>query len=168
MHRIIKNSIIIFSFIIINLTLIAQDSFFSSKSTYEILSNTDDAEESEFGVMSLESSDLELVYEDTKQVVGLRFTNIKLPRNIKISKAYLQFTVDEITSGSCNLNISGELTDNAKSFKSSNYNISSRTVTVNIVNWQPQPWNIKNESGEAQKSSDISQVIQEIINFLII
>ena len=163
-HKKIWIAYMAFLFIGLHFTLKAQDSTFVSLHTYQISTANNDAEESESGDINLSSSDLELVDEESNQVVGLRFNNIDLPRGTKISNAYLQFTVDEVTSGNCQLSISGELTANANPFQNVNHNISTRTHTTQIVQWAPSAWNTINASGEAQKSTDISAVIQEIID----
>jgi hypothetical protein len=60
--------------------------------------NSDDAEEDASGVVSLTSSDLELVQESTLQTVGVRFTGVSIPKNAQIISAYIQFQVDETRS----------------------------------------------------------------------
>jgi len=163
-HRIFLNRVVVFLIVSLNLSIQVNGQTFETKSVYSIMSDNDDAEESESGLIIFESSDLEMVDEENRQVVGLRFTNIDLPPGIDISKAYLQFTVDEETTGSCQLDISGELKSNADPFQNLNHNISERNLTTNTVQWIPPAWNTINDSGEAQKSPDISSIIQEIID----
>jgi len=130
----------------------------------QINNGLDDAEEHR-GFLKINSSDLELV-EDKKrvQIVGMRFNNITIDKNQKIKRAYIQFTVDEISTGMADLKIIGEKSSNAKAFRSSKNNISSRKVTRVSVSWKPKEWKKKNAHGLDQKSSDITKIIQEIVN----
>jgi hypothetical protein len=65
----------------------------------QIAAGNDDAEEGlAAGNVSLNSSDLELIYDAGNggdQVVGIRFGNIDLPPGAVIEKAYVQFTADK-------------------------------------------------------------------------
>ncbi|MEM9340078.1 MAG: Ig-like domain-containing protein [Bacteroidota bacterium] len=130
-----------------------------------IATGTDDVEEGLFGNIYDDSGDLELV-EDFwyRQKVGLRFTGIDIPRNATIERAYVQFTVDETSSNSTNLTIRGEDTDDAAPFTTSNRNVSRRTTTSASVAWSPAPWNSVNASGSDQRTSDLSRIVQEIVN----
>lgn len=163
MTRFIFNGLL-FVLLCLNSSLKAQDSTFLDRSVFLIKSNSDDSEEREDGSMYFGSSDLELVDDANNQVVGLRFINVDLPRGTKITNAYIQFTVDEVTTGACNLNIYGELSANANPFEDVIFNISSRTRTNNTVQWSPLPWATINESGVVQQSPDLSSIIQEIID----
>ena len=68
-----------------------------------IQSGNDDAEESAGRKMSLNSSDLELVYDGSNQQVGLRFSGLAIPKQATITSAYVQFEVDETQSAAANL-----------------------------------------------------------------
>src|SRR5688572_32549588 len=63
-----------------------------------VSSGADDAEESSVGVVSLGSSDLELVNEATNQTVGVRFRGLNVPPGARILSAWLQFEVDETST----------------------------------------------------------------------
>ncbi len=132
-----------------------------------INSSTDDAEEHPNGNMDLNSSDLELVNEPTRglQVVGLRFNGLNIPQGAQIVGAYVQFTVDETRDENpCNLIIYGEDSDNAAAFANTAFNISSRPRTTASAAWSPGSWSGVGNAGAAQKTVDISSVIQEIVN----
>ncbi|WP_299249364.1 T9SS type A sorting domain-containing protein [uncultured Aquimarina sp.] len=134
--------------------------------TVSVIAKKDDAEEDPNGKVDLNSSDIELVEDKTiTQTVGLRFRNISVPKNAKITKAYIQFTVDEPNSNPCNLIIKGHDTNDAALFDSlSNYNISNRPTTDASVNWNPNPWTSIGETGLNQRTPDIKTIIQEIVN----
>ena len=132
--------------------------------TIQINDEDDDAEESS-GDMNLTSSDLELVEDGSdNQTVGLVFNGLNIPTGAVITNAYIQFTTDETDSGSTNLTIHGEDTDNALSFNSSDFNITSRPTTVASVSWIPLGWSSEGEAGTNQQTPDLSLLVQEIID----
>jgi len=127
--------------------------------------SSDDAEESASGSMYLTSSDLELVYVGSDQTVGIRFVGVDIPQGSTIVNAYVQFKVDETSSGATSLTIEGEDTDNAATFASSSGNISSRARTSANVTWSPVPWTTVGEAGPDQRTPDVSQIIEEIVSW---
>ncbi|MFZ0534798.1 MAG: metallophosphoesterase, partial [Anaerolineales bacterium] len=129
-----------------------------------VATGSDDAEESATGSVDLVSSDLELVAETTIQTVGMRFNGITIPKNAQINNAYIQFQVDEVGSTATSLAIWGEAKDNPGTFVVANQNISSRLRTSALVGWSPPPWTILDQAGVDQRTSNISPIIQEIIN----
>ncbi|HXV64356.1 MAG TPA: Ig-like domain-containing protein [Vicinamibacteria bacterium] len=139
----------------------------ASTSTIEIFvaTESDDAEESAQGVMDMNSSDLELVLEGGgNQLVGMRFNGVGVPQGSSIQSAYVQFQVDEVTTGATSLTVQGEDVDNASTFSSSTGNISSRPRTAAAVPWSPAPWPTVGEAGPDQQTPDIASVIQEIVD----
>lgn len=132
--------------------------------TVAISAPNDDAEEQD-GYIDLGSSDLELVFESSsQQTVGLRFRGIDVPQGATITSARIQFTVDETDSGSTNLTLRGEATDDAAAYTSSSHNISNRPTTSASVNWAPAPWNTVGEAGSDQRTPDLTALVQEIVN----
>ena len=129
-----------------------------------VTASSDDAEESSSGGVSRTSSDLELVYAGSDQTVGMRFTGVDIPQGANIVNAYVQFQVDETSSGATSLTIEGEDIDNAPTFTSSSGNISSRLRTLANVSWSPVAWNTVGEAGPDQQTPDMSPIVQEIVN----
>jgi len=138
-----------------------------------IAAGTDDAEERLIGAlyeMDITSSDLELAWEDffqgDKQIVGLRFTDITIPKGTTIKKAYVQFDVDETKGGTYPvfLLIDGELSVNAATFSATARDITSRPRTKANVLWHVRAWTVEHEHGPAQATPDIASIIQEIVN----
>jgi dipeptidyl aminopeptidase/acylaminoacyl peptidase len=125
----------------------------------------DGAEELADGSMYLGSSDLDLIRDDTlgDQVVGIRFADIQILKGTEIKKAYLQFTVDEVSTEQTDLTIHAELADNAEAFRNVDHNITSRPKTSASVKWLPEPWNVDGERSEKQRTPDLSSLIQEVI-----
>jgi hypothetical protein len=78
--------------------------------------SSDDAEESEQGVVNRSSSDLELVFTSGNQTVGTPFNGVGIPPGATILEATLQFQVDEADSGPTSLTVQGEAADHAAPF----------------------------------------------------
>ena len=81
-----------------------------------VSASSDDAEEKATGSVGLTSTDLELVYDVSNQVVGMRFNNVNIPKGAAITNAYIQFTVNEAQSEATSLLIQGQAVDNAATF----------------------------------------------------
>lgn len=132
----------------------------------QIASANDDAEENRTGSVYLSSTDLELV-SDTgfgyiNQTVGMRFSDISIPQGVSITNAYLEFTVDDPGSDPTSLQFVGEAADNANTFSSAAFDVSSRPRTAAQVNWNDvPPWP---SEGEKQQSPNLASIIQEIVN----
>ncbi len=134
-----------------------------------VTASSDDAEERiATGKVILTSADLDLgkdaggstVYD---QIVGLRFSGLSIPQGAVIQNAYIQFQADETTSAATSLTIEGEDTDDAPTFTTTKWNISTRSRTTSFVSWSPVPWT-KGDAGADQQTPNIAAVIQEIVN----
>lgn len=133
----------------------------------------DDAEEAEeeynatpAGFMELTSSDLELCDIDSDfgyQYIGTRFRSINIPKGAVVTKAYIQFTADDTGSDPCKMRIHGEAKDTGE-FTSTAGNISSRAKTSASVLWDIPAWTEKDARGEEQRTSDLTEIVQEIID----
>lgn len=124
----------------------------------------DDAEEADDGQVNLNSSDIELINDEIDQTVGLRFQNVIVPRGAVITRAYIQFQTDEVSSGESSLMIRGQRAGDTRGFTVNANDISSRPVTTASVVWNPPAWTEAGEAGLKQRTSDLTPVIQEIIN----
>jgi tartrate-resistant acid phosphatase type 5 len=130
----------------------------------QVGSSTNDAEESvNSGNVSVTSPDLQLGADNNAaQLVGIRFTNIGIPRNARIVSAYVEFEVAEISSGAASVTIRGQASDNAPAFSSTKHNISARSRTTAQVAWNNIPsWPTLNAKWQ---TPNLSAVIQEIVN----
>ena len=128
-----------------------------------VAASSDDAEE-EAGDVDLDSSDLELVFDDSNQTVGMRFNGVNIPQGATITGAYVQFQVDETGSTATSLTIQGQAANNASTFTTANNNISSRPRTTASASWAPVAWSNIGEAGPDQRTPDLSSVIQEIVD----
>ncbi|MHA7943935.1 choice-of-anchor D domain-containing protein [Formosa sp. 3Alg 14/1] len=117
------------------------------------------------GYVSTISSDLELYYDgSTEQVIGLHFENIELPKDASITKAYIQFEVDENGAGDVTVNIKGDASDNATYLGTNgNFGLSGRATTNANIIWDIPSW--EGQKGQAtvnQRTPDISTILTEI------
>jgi hypothetical protein len=132
-----------------------------------VAAGTDDAEELTDGFMNLTSTDLELVNDGTNnQRVGMRFVNLSIPRNATITRAYVQFTVDEaVGSTGLSLTIKGFAQDNTATFTTATSNISARAVTAaGVTGWNPPLWTTIGTAGVDQRTPELKTIVQEIVN----
>ncbi len=131
-----------------------------------VASRSDDAEERDAsGFVTTTNGDLDLTASlgDT-QTTGIRFL-LDVPSSVTIVNAYIQFTADEVRSTATSLKIKGQKIGNAPTFTTANRNISGRTTTRNSITWSSIPsWNNVGDAGSAQRTPDLSSIIQEIIN----
>ena len=113
----------------------------------------------------LASSDLELggfdSYNGGVQYVALRFSNIALPPNAQISKAYIQFTVKDVNTGTASVSIKCQ-NGNAAAYLSTE-NILQRNYVTPVVTWNPPAWTVAGASGLNQQTANLSAQIQAAI-----
>jgi len=129
-----------------------------------VSASTDDAEEKSDGKMTLTSTDLELTRASSTQQIGMRFNGLTIPNGATITSAYIQFQVDETTSETTNLTISGEDVDNSTTFTTTAYDITNRTTTGEYVDWSVPAWSTEDEVGDDQKTPDLKTIAQEIVD----
>jgi hypothetical protein len=113
--------------------------------------------------VDLTSSDLEIVGGGGTYLVGLRFNGIDLEPGSGIAGATIQFQVDEISTGTANFSIAGQLTANAQTFTTANGNVSNRPRTNASVPWSPPSWNTVGDRGPAQQTTDLCPIVEELI-----
>ncbi len=100
----------------------------------------DDAEERS-ATTSVTGTDLELVVDGTTvQTVGIRFPGVAIPAGSTVTNAYVQFTVDELTTGDASLTVAGQAADNPPAFSSTGRDVSTRPRTTATVGWTPAGW----------------------------
>jgi PKD repeat protein len=125
--------------------------------------STDDAEQFATGGMYLTSSDLELIHDADDQTVGIRWTNLAIPRNATITTAYIQFVAKESQSEATSLTFRAQASDNPPTFTGTDLNVTSRTRTAASMSWSPVPWTV-GDAGGNQRTPDFSAVVQEVVN----
>lgn len=129
-----------------------------------VAASNDDSEEAvSNGAIDLASSDLEMTLESAAQIVGIRFRNLTIPRNATIVAAWVQFTVDETGSATTNLHIQGQVGD-AAVFSTTARDVSGRARTTAFRDWSPAAWPTVGAAGTDQRTPDLANVVQEIVN----
>ena len=138
-----------------------------------IIDSGDDVEEHllENGNIDSGSSDLEMPYDDggfpgDPQLIGIRFQNVGIPAGVTIESAYIQFTADNenLTGNTVNLAIWGWKEPNPKRFGSAAYIISTAPRTSAVAKWSNLPDWTSGQANLASRTSDISNVIEELVN----
>ncbi len=130
----------------------------------QVSSGEDDVEElAADGSINTTSGDLDLM-DDSGVIfsaVGIRITNVIIPKNAKITGAYLQFVADENNSQATSLTISAEDTGNTLPIPTTSFALSNKPKVSTTASWANIPdWT----AGNTYISDDISQVVQSIIN----
>jgi hypothetical protein len=147
--------------------------------TRSIQQSSDDAEEhgtdgedpNNAGNMLLNSLKLEMVRDDASpsrgaQKIGLRFTDINIPKGATILNAYISFNGAEVNTPNSNssatsLTIHGQSANSPNTFNTNNNNISGRALTTASVNWNNiQAWN----EDVNYNTPSITSIVQELVN----
>lgn len=112
-------------------------------------------------VVNTTSNDLDFGAQET---VGLRFTNVSIPRGATITHASIQFTSKDDRSDPSSLTIFGQDSDDAALFDSAiSGDISTRPKTSSALTWTIPAWSTGQRSA-AQQTPNIASVVQEIVN----
>ena len=122
--------------------------------------SADDAEQ-RGDYFSIDSSDLELTNPPSQQRIGIRFNGIGIEQGSKVMSAYIQFQVDEATTGLSQIRITAEAADDALTFSSSN-DVLSREDTLASVLWSPTDWPSVGEAGVEQRTADVLSTISSL------
>ncbi len=158
--------------LVLVVALVGTNVAFADVIEVRVAAGDDDAEERvDDGSVDLTSSDLEITEEGApadNQLIGMRFNNIDIPQGAIITSAYVQFHVDETDVDSDNRPgtkfLRGEAVDNAATFSDADFDISSRPTTSAEASWDWPLWLTEHEEGPDQQTSDISAVIQELVD----
>ena len=126
----------------------------------KICERSDDAEEYGEGTMYLDSSDLELTWDEEYQLVGLRFPGVKIPKDATIHSAKISFHCYSTDDRECSLRITGIDDANPVSFRPIPYDMTNRPRTETTVQWQPGPW----ERDGIAETSDCKAIVQTIVS----
>jgi len=130
----------------------------------QVIASSDDLEQQPSGRIDATSEDIDL---GDKPYCYVRFEDIAIPPGSEIQKAFIQFTAKAHSSESNPAYIiQAELTPNAKPpWLNQTRFISKRPTTTAQVSWENIPvWQNAGDAGEAQRTSDLSAIVQEIID----
>ena len=127
--------------------------------------NDDGEERVPSGVMSLASSDLDLTSDNGKLQMGaLRFQGVSIPPGAVIHRAYVQFVADEADSDPTTMMIEAEASDDSPPLSLADFDLSSRVRSAAWAGWTPLPWLAVGDAGARQRTSDLSELVQEIVD----
>jgi hypothetical protein len=134
-----------------------------------LVGNSNDDAEENIGTGSVNTSNaqLEFIYDNTDQIVGVKFDGIQIPNGSTIYRAYIQFETASTATGQdpTNLTINGELIGTSPPFSTQLNDITSRTLTQNTVLWSEiDTWNTLHEAGIYQRTPYLNTIANEIIN----
>ncbi len=123
-----------------------------------VIASQDDAEEYDYGNMSLTSIDLDI----GAYLSGIRFQDVTIPQGATILSAYLQFTSQSSLSSTTDAVIYGELVPDAASFTTASNDISSRTTTSSSVSWSSIPaWTVATRETRLKIAQDVLKNLVE-------
>ena len=131
----------------------------------QITNGLDDAEERASGAVSRSSTDLELVTDSAVQTVGVRFPGVAVPTGATITNAWVQFTVDEVTTDPASLAVQVQLSPDAPPITGNSFNVSSRLATAtSAISWNPEAWPTRNVTGPDQRTPSLTGAIQQVVD----
>lgn len=126
--------------------------------------SSDDAEEKPSGTVATSGDDLELTTDGTTvQTVGLRFTGVAVPQGASITKAYIQFQADEVTTATTSLTVAAQAADNPPTFTTATKDVSSRPRTPG-VSWTPAGWVTIGDRLAAEQTPSLTSVVQALVS----
>ena len=82
----------------------------------------------------------------------------------QITYAAIQFTVDEISLGLCQVLIETTVGADVDAFTSDVENLSRRIRSIEQVSWDIPDWKRIGESGEDQRTPNLSSLLQEVLD----
>jgi len=101
--------------------------------------------------------------DEASQVVGLRFTDLDIPRNARILNAHLEFAAHEHTSRTGSITIRARATDDAPTIATTRGNSTLAPLTVAGVEWSPAARG--NEArGRGERTPDLAPLFQEVVS----
>jgi hypothetical protein len=141
----------------------------SKRLVIPIASSMDDIEETRAnGEIYEDSSDLEFFADfeanDGEQVIGLRFQNVQIPKDVPITNAYIQFHAEEETfdNQAPQAIIKLQNTANAEAFELVDYNLSSRQFLEDSVVWDMPVWTETAQEGPDQRTPNLASMLSKI------
>lgn len=116
-----------------------------------------------------EEPELEITYISSaggaagKRTTGLRFQDVRIPQGATITEAYISVKSSTTSNTAVDLQVQAENVVDANTFTTANNNITNRTPTSAIQNWNlatTDNW----VANERYFSPDIANVVQEVVN----
>ena len=116
------------------------------------------------GEVDAGSSDLEMPFDHSGQIVGLLFRDVAIEKDQHIVSAYIQFTSDDDQQDTAvTIYIVGELAAQPDTIDVSElFNVSKRTRTTAQVTWDPDPWLVEGDANIEESTTDLKPILDEI------
>lgn len=102
------------------------------------------------------------LHDEASQVVGLRFTDLDIPRNARILSAYLEFAAHEHTTRTGSITIRAQATDDAPTIATTRANPTLGPLTVAGVEWSPAARGSE-AGGRGERTPDLAPMFQEVV-----
>ena len=100
-------------------------------------------------------------------MVGLRFTNITIPKFASIINAYIQFTVKDSLklTDPCSLKIYAENSVNPATFSDNAMSLSSRVLAAGFITWNVSgnSWKTIGSAGSEQQTVNLKTLVQPLV-----
>ncbi len=145
--------------------LYSEEGSLSTQATVVVSSVPDsasDAEEDNSGRVGLTSTILEFGYKNPstseKQTVGLRFTNINIPKGATVTDARIEFVAPLNRSETTLLKIYGNNVANAQTFVDRPNDITGRAKTSAFVDWKPGTWTAERKYASPNLASIVGEI----------
>ena len=129
-----------------------------------------DGEEAESGNIYMNSGALDLVRDSEpgswrgNQIAAMRFSDVEVPQGAIIINAHVQFSARTgVDLEPCALDIVIQDADDSEPLYSNLHNFSDRPTT-NPIHWTPPVWDQPNAMGPAQRTPDLSSIIQQVVD----
>ncbi len=129
-------------------------------------SSDDGDERSDTGDTDIVGSRLELQQGGQPSLIGVRFQNVRIPKDATILEARVQFTSQAPRLNvPANYEVFCEDIDNAPIIVAGvgNFNISGRTLTSASTIWDVPPWVIAGDRLDAERTTDFATSVEEVV-----
>jgi Secretion system C-terminal sorting domain len=115
------------------------------------------------GDVSLNSSDLEIYWDDVIQYVGVLFRDVQIPQGTVIDSAYIQFVCKSAGDDDITIQVYGIDSVTVDSIQAARYSISDKEPTTATLDWIPDPWIVEFDAKPAQRTPYLNTIVDEIV-----
>ncbi|GGK50260.1 hypothetical protein Ppa06_09390 [Planomonospora parontospora subsp. parontospora] len=100
----------------------------------------------------------------TAQTIGLRFAGLDVPPGSTITSASVQFTSARSGSAATTARVWAVASDDTPTFATTPGSVAARPRTQASVTWSPPAWTGAGQAGEAQRTSELKTLVQEVVD----
>ena len=98
------------------------------------------------------------------QIVAHRFPDVAVPPGVTITDAWIQYQSADDDAIVTTLDIRAQAIDDAPPITTSDFDISSRTLTSTSVEWNPPSWSAAGLVGADQRTPGLSALVQAVVD----